>query len=126
VPNGDAFLLDSVILIDHFNGVAAATDFLSAIGERAQISAITRAEVLTGFGELQLAAPSALLDTFPLVPIDREIADLAARLRRTHGWRLPDALQAAAALDRGLLLATRNTKRFPPGDFDFVRVPYST
>ncbi|MGH7336844.1 MAG: PIN domain-containing protein, partial [Myxococcota bacterium] len=60
-----------------------------------------------------------------LVPIDREVADSAARLRRTHGWRLPDALQAAAALHRALLLATRNTKHFPPDEFDFVRVPYA-
>ncbi|MGH7860495.1 MAG: type II toxin-antitoxin system VapC family toxin, partial [Candidatus Binatia bacterium] len=66
MPTGEAYLLDSVILIDHFNGIAAATEFLSTVGDRAQVSAITRSEVLTGFDDLQLAAPRALLDTFPL------------------------------------------------------------
>ena len=42
-------LLDSVILIDHFNGVAQATDYLSRWRKVAAISVITRAEVLTGF-----------------------------------------------------------------------------
>ncbi|KAB2854302.1 MAG: amidohydrolase family protein, partial [Bauldia sp.] len=41
------------------------------------------------------AGARALLDAFPLLVIDREIADLAADLRREHGWRLPDAIQAA-------------------------------
>jgi predicted nucleic acid-binding protein len=38
---------------------------------------------------------------------------------------LPDALQAAAAVHHGLMLATRNTKDFPPRRFDFVVVPYT-
>src|SRR6185312_2130193 len=42
-------LLDSVILIDHFNGIAAATSYLSRHHPDAAISVITRAEVLTGF-----------------------------------------------------------------------------
>jgi len=47
------YLLDSVILIDHFNGVEAATTFLRECRSDAAISAITRAEVMTGFGEAQ-------------------------------------------------------------------------
>jgi predicted nucleic acid-binding protein len=43
------WLLDSVILIDHFNGVDMATDYLSSIRVDATISVITRAEVLTGY-----------------------------------------------------------------------------
>jgi hypothetical protein len=35
-----------------------------------------------------------------------------------------DALQAAAARQHGLRLATRNTKDFPPERFAFVHVPY--
>ena len=38
-------LLDSVILIDHFNGIAAATEYLTQVNEGAAISVITRAEV---------------------------------------------------------------------------------
>lgn len=43
------YLLDSVIIIDHFNGVEAATEFLAAHGRDCVISVITRAETLAGF-----------------------------------------------------------------------------
>lgn len=118
------YLLDSVILIDHFNNIGAATAFLRQHRADAAISAITRAEVLTGFDETQRALPARLLDAFPCLPVDRVTADLAARLRREHRWKLPDAIQAAVAQHHGLKLVTRNTKDFPPDVFDFVLTPY--
>ena len=42
------FLVDSVILIDHFNGIDAATSYLRSVAKQARISALTRAEVLVG------------------------------------------------------------------------------
>ncbi len=117
-------LLDSVILIDHFNGVAAATGYLSESGGEAAISVITRAEVLTGFDSNDVQKAMRLLDAFPTLAIDRGIADLAADLRRRHGWKLPDAFQAAIASHAGLRLVTRNVRDFPPQKFDFVIVPY--
>jgi|GEM_PF-5947900 len=47
--NPSPVLLDSVILIDHFNGIEQATEYLEEVWGVAHISAITRAEVLTGF-----------------------------------------------------------------------------
>ena len=123
--SGERVLLDSVILIDHFNGVEQATSYLRDVAASAHVSAITRAEVLAGFEEEGALLARALLDTFPLLVIDRDVADLAAALRRTDRWRLPDAIQVAVARHHGLLLATRNTKDFPPERYDFVRVPYS-
>jgi hypothetical protein len=41
-------VLDSCFLIDHFNGIPAATDYLKQAETSARVSAITRAEVLTG------------------------------------------------------------------------------
>jgi len=117
-------LLDSVILIDHLNGRAAATTYLREDGPSAAVSAVTCAEVLAGTGESNVARVRALLDAFVFVPIDRPIAERASELRRQHRWKLPDALQVAAAESRGLPLATRNTGDFPPERFDFVRVPY--
>ena len=122
--SGERLLLDSVILIDHFNGIDAATSYLKDVAGRAHISAITRAEVLTGFDDEDLPLARALLDTLPLLKVDREVADLAASLRRTSRWKLPDALQVATARHHGLLLATRDKKAFPPAEHDFVRVPY--
>ena len=118
-------LLDSVILIDHFNGITEATRYLSDTQGEAAISVITRAEVLTGFDAPALRKATRLLDTFPALTIDLEAADLAAALRRRHGWKLPDAFQAALAQQYGLQLATRNVRDFPPKRHGFVVVPYS-
>ena len=46
------------------------------------------------------------------MPIDRDIAELAGRIRRRHNVRTPDALIAACALSRNLTLVTRNVKGF--------------
>lgn len=117
-------LLDSVLLIDHFNGVPAATSYLKEVQGEAFLSAITRAEVLCGFDSGTAEVALRLLDRFPTLPIESESADLAATLRRNHRWRLPDAFQAALAQLHGLKLATRNVRDFPPDRFDFVVVPY--
>ena len=123
--NGNGVLLDSVILIDHFNGIAVATAYLGKVGRTAYISAITRAEVLTGMpGEARRAA-ARFLDCFSFLPLDREVADLAAELRGIHRWKLPDAFQAAVAQRHDLMLATRNTADFDPAKQSFVVVPYT-
>lgn len=119
-------LIDSVILIDHFNGIDNATHFVLHLSyEETAISVITRAEILVGLdqGGQELVKP--LLDQFHLLIIDRPIADLAAELRREHGWKLPDAFQAALAQYHRILLTTRNTKDFDPKKYDFVEIPYS-
>jgi len=117
-------LLDSVILIDHFNGMAVATDYLSAHRADAAVSVITRAEVLTGFAPRAARKAAQFLDCFPTLGIDQAIADLAAKLRRDHGWKLPDAFQAAIARQRRLKLVTRNQRDFPPQRHRFVLIPY--
>ena len=116
-------LLDSVILIDHFNGVVEATRYLAAHHPDAAISVITRAEVLTGFEQRSTRKPAQFLYCFPTLGIDQATADLAATLRRDHGWKLPDAFQAAIAQQHGLKLVTRNQRDFPPRH-RFVVIPY--
>jgi predicted nucleic acid-binding protein len=118
-------LLDSVILIDHFNGVKAATACLQRLQWRSAVSVVTRAEVLAGFDSHEAPIAASLLDRFPTLDIDREIADLAARLRREGRWKMPDAFQAALAQRHGLRLVTRNTRDFSPHRHPFVEVPYT-
>lgn len=118
-----SYLLDSVILIDHFNGRSEATQFLLENRESA-ISVITRAEVLTGFDPVSEAQAKAFLSLFPTLQLTEADADLAAKLRREHRWKLPDALQAAVAINRQLTLATRNSKDFDPARHAFVSIPY--
>lgn len=119
------WLLDSVILIDHFNGVDHATRFIADEHPDITLSPVTRAEVLAGCPDDHRPLATELLDQFRTLPIAAAEADLAARLRRSEGWRLPDALQAAVARHNTLVLVTRNTKDFPPGRYDFVQVPYA-
>jgi hypothetical protein len=118
-------LLDSVIVIDHLNGVDQATAYIRSVLDRASISAITRAEVLAGFEPAAATVVRQLLDRFRLIVIDAAVADLGAELRREHRWRLPDALQAAAACVHSVKLATRNTRDFDPAIHAFVVIPYT-
>lgn len=117
-------LLDSVILIDHFNGIDEGTAYLGQVRGNASISVITRAEVLTGFEASDRQKAAMLLDCFPVFELTKPIADLSADLRRAHGWKLPDAFQAVLAQYHHLRFATRNTKDFPPERYAFVTVPY--
>ena len=117
------YLVDSVILIDHFNGVPAASEFLAANETDCSISVVTRAETLVGL-DPDDATAREFLDTFVTWPVTVAVADTAARLRRTHRWKLPDALQAAVALEEGLTLVTRNTRDFKHRDPVPVETPY--
>jgi predicted nucleic acid-binding protein len=119
-------LIDSVIIIDHLNGIDKATRFMLDLDPRqTAISVITRAEILTGIPEKGQAEIIHLLDQYSLLIIDKPIADLAANLRRKNGWKLPDAFQAALAKYHKLKLSTRNTKDFQPQKHKFVEIPYS-
>lgn len=118
------WLLDSVILIDLLNGVDEAEEFLRDREGSLSISAITRAEVLTGLDTSRMETVRGFLDRFPLHAIDAQVADEATRLKRIHRWKLPDALQAACALLHKHRLATRNTKDFDPKKHPWVEIPY--
>src|SRR5687767_11146901 len=109
-----SLLLDSVILIDHFNGRPEATRYLAEVAGEAALSVITRAEVLAGFDAENSGVAEGLLDCFPILGIGQPVADLAARLRREFRWKMPDAFQAALAQYHGLSLVTRNLRDFPP------------
>jgi predicted nucleic acid-binding protein len=118
-------LIDSVILIDHLNGIEKATRFILNLDPlETAISVITRAEILTGLDEDELPEVIQLLDQYQLLIIDKPVADLAAKLRREHGWKLPDAFQAGLARHHKIKLSTRNSKDFDPQKHDFVEIPY--
>ena len=118
-------LIDSVILIDHLNGIDQATNFILELDPlQTAISVITRAEILAGLSKEEIAFATPLLDQYQLFIIDKPIADLAGKLRRETGWKLPDAFQAALAQYHKTLLTTRNTKDFDPNKHQFVEVPY--
>ena len=118
-------LLDSVILIDHFNDIAEASTFIADLDPaKTAISVITYAEILVGFENEAAEEAKALLNHYEILGIDTIVAEKTAELRRRYGWRLPDAFQAALALHHRLKLCTRNTKDFNPRKHSFVEVPY--
>ena len=118
-------LIDSVIIIDHLNGVEVATQFLLGLNpQQTAISVITWAEILVGVEDAKTDLVRSFLNQYDIFSIDRSIADLAAGMRREYRWKLPDAFQAALAVHHKILLTTRNTKDFDPAEHEFVEVPY--
>ncbi|MBI2708981.1 MAG: type II toxin-antitoxin system VapC family toxin [Actinobacteria bacterium] len=103
-------LVDTDIFVDHLRGAAE----LRPGRHRLHYSVVTRAELYAGNVATDVAA--RLLSPFREIAVDRSIAERAGRIRREAGIRLPDALIAATAVERGLSLATRNA-----GDFAVVR-----
>jgi predicted nucleic acid-binding protein len=118
-------LLDSVILIDHFNDISEASTFVAGLNPgNTAISVITYAEILVGFEDATAETAKTLLNQYEILGIDIPVAERAAEMRRRYGWKLPDAFQAAIALHHHLKLCTRNTKDFDPKKHSFVEVPY--
>ncbi len=117
-------LLDSVILIDHFNGINKATHYIEEHQKNILISVITRSEVLVGFDNDSAVTAKQLLDYFPVIPFTKDDADVAAELRRNYRWKLPDAIQIAISMNHKLKFATRNTKDFDSRQHSFIVIPY--
>ena len=108
------------------HGIDGATRFIDEESVDIALSPVTRPEVPTGFTDAHRPLATELLDQCPTLAMTAAEADLAAALRRSEGWRLPDAPQAALARHNMLGLVTRNTQDFPPERYDFVTVPYVT
>jgi toxin FitB len=104
-------ILDTDVLIDHL----AKTRRLDPSFAGSFYSSITRAE-LYSWPFVDEDVVDRLLSQFDEIPVDREVAEEAGRIRRESGVRLPDALIAATAILTKRPLFTRNKK-------DFRRVP---
>jgi predicted nucleic acid-binding protein len=113
-------IFDTDILFWFLDGDAGAASLIQPEEDRA-ISIITLMELIQGAKSKAEAATirSLLLNhDFNLLPIHEVIGYTAVRLLDEHahrdGLRLPDALIAATALERGEVLATANLRHFRP------------
>ena len=123
--------LDTNILIYFLEGIepqASQTEKILSSFMKSEnagvISTVTVAEVLTGFYleddktkavVIKKLLNDLTLNSFKIVPVSFEIADLAANLKAKRGGRLPDALIVATALNQEVDLIysqDKDLKRF--------------
>lgn len=100
-------LVDTDVLIDHLRGHRA----FEPGSDRVFCSVITRGELFAGTGTDEEAV-RRLLAPLVEIPVDRDLAEEAGRLRRTTRIALPDAVIAATALSLRVPLVTRNKRDF--------------
>ena len=111
-------LVDTDVFVDHLRGSRK----LEAGGDRLLYSVVTRCELFAG-DEEEEETVRRLLDAFEEVPVDRNVAEQAGRIRRVSGLRTADALIAATAMEHQLTLLTRNVRDFRPARGLSVRSP---
>lgn len=118
---GKNLLLDTDILIDWLHGRPWARDLLTLPGYRFYYSSVTQKELLSkpGLSATERKRIAWLLAHLRWVPVSAEIALKTSELVRHYGKRglaKHDAIVAATAWAKGLILLTRNRRHF-----DFVR-----
>ena len=120
---GDRVVVDSAPLIylleDHPTWARPFAGLFEAEARgalRIAVSTVTVAEVLVGpLRHRQDALAKRYeraLESFDVVPVSAEIAVTAARLRAGSGLRLPDAIQAATALEIGAAALVTHDRDF--------------
>ena len=123
------WLIDTNILIDHFRGVAKATKFLRDTRKHGTlwVSVITVAEIHAGQGmkrPREFAKIKRFFNLFRIAYLDESMAMEGGKIVREYVVALPDALIAATALSKDLVLATRNIRHFDKIPHLKVQAPY--
>lgn len=122
----EILLPDTNIVADYFNGIEEAVSLINSLDpQRIAISVITYTEFLAGFDDPEEQNNFNLfVDRCLYFSIVKTTAQIAANLKRQYRWKLPDAYQAAIAVEHKMTLLTRNTKDFNPSIHKFVKIPY--
>ena len=121
--NGKEFLIDSNIIIYHFNGEAIATNFLQKNIESCAISRITFMEIVSfDFTENEEKLVIDFLKQFKIIDTSEEIALQVAKNRKRKKIKLPDNIIASTAQIYDLTLVTRNVKDFQSIDVKILNI----
>lgn len=109
-------LLDTDVFIYFFRGDRKVQNFLRS-NDQFYYSYITKKELLQkkGLSHKEREAIFTLLNRIRQITVDEKIASLAERLVKKHhdsGLRTADALIAATALIKNLILVTFNQKHY--------------
>ena len=111
-------LIDTDILIDFLRGKPVARDFLTTLpGDTMSCcSAVTVAELHAGMRESEREKTAELISSLVILPITKEIAELAGTFRReakSFDLELDDCFIAVTAIIGSTELATRNARHYP-------------
>ena len=106
-------ILDTNILIAYLNGERAVVDFVlnqKEAGRAIFVSSVSVAELLSlpALAETDIRRIKDFLGNFISVPLDDDLAEAAAALRRAYKLSIPDAAIAATALVYRSPLITRD------------------
>lgn len=117
------FLIESDIIIDFLKGVKGARLALEKAADEGvvRISAVSAAQVMAASKEAAREATSGLLDSFGIVPVDKEVALLAGLLLSASAGdrlELDDCIVAAACHELGAVLVTRGHRKYPRPDIE--------
>lgn len=109
------YLVDTSILIDHLRGKSEATEFLKQ--DNLVISAVTGAELFQGArNKKEQELIQKLVNQFEISWFTPSISKLALELLKQYFLKFSlgflDALIAATALNKDLILVTGNLKHF--------------
>jgi hypothetical protein len=123
-----ACLLDSGVLIDISRGRTASIDYVDMLPEPWAISQVTAMELLVGARDKrEVAYLDAFLSSHPIVRLSESLGKRAYRLlmdySKSHGLHVFDSVVAAAALEQGLTLVTRNKRHLAMIDGLILQVP---
>ena len=104
------YLVDSNILIYYLGGQNEAVTFIQSEIDRCAVSIVSYYEVLNYPFESEEEEKKirAFLSLFPVIPVDREIAERALENRRKRRIKMADNFIAATAQLHGWSVVTRN------------------
>src|SRR5258706_7871111 len=107
-----AHLIDTDVMVDVSRRNVDAAEYVDSLPD-VWIAIVTAQELIVGArNQRDAAAIDSLIASYPVVHLDERIGarayDLLKTYARSHGLRTFDSLIAAAALERGLTLVTKN------------------
>lgn len=118
-------ILDTNIIIAYLNGEAKVVETIRewfSLGLGLYISTITYAEVLAlpEASTRDLDLMRQFLDLFVAIPVDKQMAEETAAIKRAEGLKFPDAAIAATARHLNATLVTRDKRLHKVNGLDVV------